>query len=158
MSSVLTRAVASAATFGQSALNGALRYGAKRPWKPHSKSMVHTRNGPSWPKGTIKPNGGLRWWQPLLGALAAPVAAGTLPGGAHGQQSSRARKRSLVKTQQIMFHHARRIEGVARNMFFRAQKKAVENARADGYIREYAETLRAKALAAVNKPSGAPRV
>lgn len=117
--------------------------------------MAHTRNGPTWPKGTIK-DLAKRWWQPVLPALAAPVASGVTPGGAHGQGSSRARKRALQKQQQIMAHHARRMEGVLRNKFFREQQLGRERDRTNRYLQEYASMLRGKAgLVGAPTPAGA---
>lgn len=152
-SALLARAIQTTAACAFSSLQGALRFGSKRAWRPNRKTMAHTRNGPTWPKGTIKDLSN-RWWQPVLPALAAPVASGVLPGGQHGQGSSRARKRSLQKQQQIIAHHARRIEGVLRNKFFREQQRAKERERTDRYIREYAEMLQAQSRATASPEPG----
>jgi negative regulator of sigma E activity len=157
MSSLLARSLAGTASSAFSSLQGALRHGSKRAWKPTRKTMAHTRNGPTWPKGTIK-DWAKRWWQPVLPVLAAAVAAGVTPGGAHGQGSSRARKRALQKQQQMMAHHARRMEGVARNKLFREQQLDRERERTNGYLQEYASMLRVKAglTNGAPTPAGAP--
>ena len=139
-------AASASSAFGQ--LHGALRTMKKR-----SKNMQYTRNGPSWGKGTIK-DWSRRWWQPVLPALAAPVAAGIVPGAE--DSSSRQRKRALKKQQQIISMHARRIEGVKRNAAIREQKRAAEQGRVRDVLREYADMLRGSAVAGKGDPPPAP--
>lgn len=136
-SSALSTLMGSLRSMGARAKNG----------KPTNKSMVRTRNGPTWPKGRQR-DIDARWWQPLLPAMAAKVAT-ALPGWGKSESGGKGRIRSLRRTHQIIWDHAKRIEGSLRNKLFASRKKIKERERTDAVLREYAEVLRSKAKLSV---------
>ena len=80
------------------------------------------------------------WWQPLLPALAAercPEVEG----------KGNRRKKMQQRKQQSIWDHARRKEGHRRAKIFAQLKREKEDEKVRQVYRDYAEMLRAKALA-----------
>jgi hypothetical protein len=81
-----------------------------------------------------------QWWQPLLPALAAercPEVEG----------KGNRRKKMQQRKQQSVWDHARRKEGQRRSQIFAQLKREKEDEKVRQVYRDYAEMLRAKAIA-----------
>ena len=100
-----------------------------------------TKNTPRRGRGT-----GV-WWQPLLPALARDRCDHMIPKPKPFTNREGKRDRALLRKQQQVWTHAVRIEGTRRARIYKQARIEKEGDRVKAVYQEFAEILRARALA-----------